>query len=117
MALGFAWFSPILFGRAWMKLVGLTEEDTSSAAMPAIIGSLIVTVVVLSIFIDFAQANDFLPGALIGFLVWLGFVATNSGPNYMFSRRPLRLIEAGDHFVVLVVAGAILGVMNSGGAS
>ena len=85
--------------------------------MPAILGSLVATVVLLvimSILIDFAQADDVATGALIGFLIWLGFVATTSITNLLFSRRPLKLwlIEAGDHLVAMIVAGAIIGVMG-----
>jgi hypothetical protein len=117
MAIGFAWFSPVLFGNSWLRLVGLSEEDAGEAARPAILGSIVATivlVVILSIFIDIAQADNFATGALIGFLAWVGFVATTSGVNFLFSRRPLKLwlIEAGDHLVGLVVAGAIIGVMG-----
>ena len=117
MAIGFAWFSPILFGNTWLSLVGLSEEDAGEGVMPAILGSLIATivlVVILSIFVDLAQADSLLTGALIGFLSWLGFVAMTSGVNFLFSRRPLKLwlIEAGDHLVAMIVAGAILGVMG-----
>ena len=86
MAIGFAWFSPILFGNTWLSLVGLSEEDAGEGAMPAILGSLIATivlVVILSIFVDLAQADSLLTGALIGFLSWLGFVAMTSGVNFL----------------------------------
>ena len=117
MAIGFAWFSPILFGNTWLRLVGLSEEDAGEGAMPAILGSLVVTIVLvatLSIFIDLAEADNALTGAFIGFLAWLGFVATTSGVNFLFSRRPLKLwlIEAGDHLVGMVAAGAIIGVLG-----
>ncbi len=117
MAIGFAWFSPVLFGKTWLRLVGLSEEDAGEGAMPAILGSLVATIVLLvimSIFIDIAQADDVATGALIGFLIWLGFVATTSVTNLLFSRRPLKLwlIEAGDHLVAMIVAGAIIGVMG-----
>ena len=117
MAIGFAWFSPVLFGKAWLGLVGLNEDDAGKGAARAMLGSVVATIVlvlVLSVFIYWAQAEDAAAGALIGLLVWVGFVATTSGVNFLFSQRPLRLwlIEAGDHLVAIVVAGAIIGVIG-----
>jgi hypothetical protein len=31
MVVGFAWYSPVLFGKQWMKLMGLTKENMESA--------------------------------------------------------------------------------------
>ena len=30
MVLGFLWYSPVLFGNAWVKQIGLNKEEMSS---------------------------------------------------------------------------------------
>jgi hypothetical protein len=49
-------------------------------------------------------------GALLGFKLWLGFVATTALINRVFQGGSMRLyvIDMGYHLVGLVVAGAIL---------
>ena len=76
MAIGFAWFSPILFGNTWLSLVGLSEEDAGEGAMPAILGSLIATivlVVILSIFVDLASSRQPLDRSIdrVSLLAWV----------------------------------------------
>ena len=50
-------------------------------------------------------------GALTGFMLWLPFQAATSLSNRMFAGHGLKVwaIEAGNHLIVLVLMGAILG--------
>lgn len=34
LVMGFIWYNPKLFGNAWMKSIGMTEEDAKKANMP-----------------------------------------------------------------------------------
>ena len=50
-------------------------------------------------------------GALTGFMLWLPFQAATSLSNRMFAQHGLKVwaIEAGNHLIVMVIMGAILG--------
>jgi hypothetical protein len=38
LVLGAVWYAPPLFGKKWMALAGLTEEQAKSGSMPMILG-------------------------------------------------------------------------------
>ena len=38
MVIGFIWYNPMLFGNAWMKASGMTEEKMKGGNMPVIFG-------------------------------------------------------------------------------
>lgn len=117
MALGTFWYSPAGFGKQWMKLIGMTKEkmEGSKANMPMIYGvqivASLVTAYVLSQIIGFAGAMDFVGGAIVGFWVWLGFVATVMLGGVLYENRSLNLywINAGYQLVTFVLMGAVLG--------
>ena len=79
--IGGLWYSPVLFGNAWMRAGNMTKDMMEGAKKKgmawryilAFIGSLLVAYV-LSHFIDYAQAVSFTDGMLAGFWVWLGFI-------------------------------------------
>ena len=64
MALGFAWYAPFLFGKAWMAALGKTEEEMRAAGpSPALFAALadaILTSLVLAIVF---QAAGISPGS------------------------------------------------------
>lgn len=53
-------------------------------------------------------------GAISGVFVWFGFILTTMAVNYAFSGRGRRLllIDAGNWLVVLLVAGAVIGLFG-----
>ena len=79
-------------------------------AVAALVGGL-VTALVMSTVISWAQAAGFAEGALVGLMVAVGFLIPMNGVNYLFEHRPrkLFLINAGHDLTNLVVMGVILG--------
>lgn len=117
MVIGALWYSKVLFGTPWMKLVGKSESDLKKGAMQAYLVAAVsafVMACVLGIIIKNADATNLMAGTMMGFWVWLGFVVTTSGVNGIFSGRQknLYLIEVGHHLVVLLIMGAVLGLMG-----
>ena len=53
-------------------------------------------------------------GIICGVFVWFGFILTTMAVNYAFSGRDRRLllIDAGNWLVVLLVAGAVIGLLG-----
>lgn len=115
MAVGFVWYSMPVFGKRWMKLTGLSQDDVKNGPgmgyaltmLGALLGAY-----VLSYFVDWAGAETLSEGLQVGFLAALGFIIPSFGADFIFNRKPrdLYLITVGYHTVTLMVAAAILAV-------
>lgn len=113
--IGGLWYSPMLFGKAWMKANGFTEEKLKG-------GNPAITFGVSGIFALILAANlaAFLnyDGVTLGFAVGaalaagLGFAAMGLGIVALFERRNIAyiLINGGYLGVAFLVMGLIIGV-------
>jgi len=120
MAIGFLWYSPILFARPWMVLMGYDPDDKAKLAeMQKGAGKLygisfvasLVAAFVLSKIIFGLAINSALYGLKVGFAVWLGFVATVQLTDSLFSKKPAKLflINTGYQLVCYLAMGAMIG--------
>lgn len=116
MGAGALWYSPMVFGKEWMKLIGKKMEDMEkmrSQAGPgygiAAVGALI-QAFVLAHFVQYTGATTFWQGLATGFWLWLGFVAVTIALGIIFEGRSWKLwkINAGYFFVVLLITGGLL---------
>lgn len=121
MVMGFLWYSPVLFARAWMREMGYDPNDKAriqemqKSAGPAYGGSFVaslVTAYILALLLHELGADNVHLGLGIGFHVWLGFVATVqfTGALFMKQSRKLFAINTGYQLVCYLVMGAILAV-------
>jgi hypothetical protein len=121
MMVGFLWYSPLLFAKPWMALMGYdptdkakTEELQQGAGKLYAISFLasLVTAFVLGKVIHISTVNSALYGAKIGGALWLGFVATVQLTDGLFAKKPanLYLINTGYQLVSYLTMGAILGM-------
>ena len=112
MAVGFAWYSDVAFGKRWKKL---TDVKMDGAGMGKTFGiTFLVTLIsayVLSIFMHYAGAYGLILGAKTGLWAWLGFVMPVQLSTHLFTKKPfeLFLVDSGHHLVALLVMGAVLG--------
>ena len=110
--IGGIWYGP-LFGRAWMKEFGFTEEDLKQRNITKTFGLSLVlalfSAINLDLFIGAEASLSF--GAMAGLLAGIGWVATFMGIIYLFEMRSLAafLINAGYCVIALTTMGAILG--------
>ena len=117
MVIGMAWYSPALFGKQWLKLIGKKMKDMGGNVGPAygltLVAALIQTFI-LALLVNNLGADTASDGAALGLLVWLGFAATTSISDYLFGNRPLLLwmLNQGYYLVVLMANGAILAVWH-----
>ena len=115
-AIGALWYSPVLFGKAWVKAHGHTPEKI--AAMRATMGRAygvsfvcyVVMAVAMAILLKRMDVIYVRGGVKLGALIGVGFAATVGLTANMFSEKPLAtwLIDAGYQIVYLMVMGAIL---------
>jgi|SRR6516225_10089743 hypothetical protein len=117
--LGGLWYSPLLFAKRWMALMGITEADIqagSGKSMPlrylAVFLCGLVSAWVLAIIENHFADLTALRGAMIGACCWLGFAGATSFGTALFSMKPkeLWLINSGYNLVSFVLAGVILAV-------
>ena len=119
MLLGFLWYSPLLFARPWMLLMGYNPDDKAKTAeMQKGAGKLYGISFVASLVSAFVMAagvvhlhlTSWSDGAHLGLAVWFGFVATVQLTGTLFSKQPVKLflINTGYQLVCYLAMGVIL---------
>ncbi len=115
---GALWYSPVLFGKQWMVLVGITEEKMKAGAkdawksyLTALAGALLISYGLARIEL-YMNVASFSGGLHAGFWSWLCFVLTTSATNNSFAGRPFKLllIDSAYHLYGFLVMGVILAV-------
>ena len=114
MLIGALWYSPVLFGKIWMKELGIKEEDISreegTRAMLLSMLPALVSVGVVYILLAFLNARTLPDALIVGSLASLGLVGMNALNLTLFEGRSLKLvcINAGYSFVSLNTAALIM---------
>ena len=113
--LGGLWYSPYLFGKAWQREAGLSDEQLRGANKARTFGLSFVLCLVAAIAFSMVitpQASFFM-AFHSGVGVGLFWVATSFGVNYLFEQKSLRLwlINAGYHTAQFTLYGLIFGMM------
>jgi len=114
--LGGLWYSPVLFGKAWQREVGLSDEELKRGNMTRIFGtSLILSLIASWVFALFLGPRPPMSlGLGAGFAAGLCWVASSFGMNYLFARRSFKLflIDGGFHTLQFTVIGLILALWH-----
>jgi hypothetical protein len=114
--LGAVWYSPALFAKPWMAIIGINKDATKGSSMIAgMIASFICDLVlafILAHFVIWTQAATFGWGAVVGFIVWTGFIAAPNLPQGIYEGRPFKLfaINSGYWLVGLLIVGGVLAI-------
>lgn len=120
MVIGFLWYNPKLFGNAWMRGVGMTEERMASGNMALRYGLMFLMALILSVFVAFfgggheekvlSRFQHFaFHGAQLGGVVVMPILVIIS----LFEQVDFKTIaiNVGYWIVTLAVMGAIIGAM------
>jgi len=111
VVISLAWYQPIFFGRAWVRLSG---RDMKPAAQWIPVGILahLICIIALAVIINLADAKTILEGAILGVLVSIGFIGAMLGGELVWEKIPFQLflIRLGDQLLTLSLAGAILAI-------
>lgn len=114
MVVAAIWYSPVLFGKAWMATVGQSEDSLRSAAgrgyALAGIASLVAAFTLASSLSAFGLSGV-VPGLMLGLEYGVGLVAMYVLSIMAFEARSLRLVAIDTGYVVigLAVVGGVLG--------
>jgi len=110
--IGGLWYGP-LFGKTWMKIVGLTEEDAAGFNIVKIYSWCFVLQLIMAtnLAMFLGPESTLVTGSLYGFAAGFGWVALAFAINGMFEQKPLKfmLINGGYWTVVFTLMGLILG--------
>ena len=110
--LGGLWYGP-LFGQAWLRALGKTEEDIEPSPAPFVISffTAALTCVVVAALMLALGISTALGGAVFGFVVGVGFIATAMASDSAFCGwgMQLFLIQSGYRVAYSVLMGAIIG--------
>jgi hypothetical protein len=114
--LGAVWYSPLLFGKQWVKAHGFSDEqiaEMQQSAVPAYVSSIVGYIIMALVFtviktqIGLTQIED---GLMLALLIYIGFVMTTGLINAMFSgkSRGAFLIDTGYQLATILITGAIV---------
>jgi len=111
--LGALWYSPVLFAKPWMALVGFKKEGNPKSMVPGMIASFIGSLLlsyILAHVVIWGHVVTLRRGALIGFICWAGFIAAPNFAQGIYESRPFKLfaINTGYWLVGLICSGALL---------
>jgi Protein of unknown function (DUF1761) len=115
--IGAAWYSPLLFAKPWVAIVGRQMGEKPKGVYRGMIGSLIGDIFlcfVLAHIIRWSGADSWVDGAHIGLLTWAGFFAATMYPQSIYEGRPIKYfaINAGYWLVSLLMVGAVLAIWH-----
>lgn len=109
--LGGLWYGP-LFGKAWAEALGRRPEDIKPSPTPFIVSFItaLITAIVLALLIGGLGVVRIVDGAILGFVIGVGLIATAMASDSAFCGWGLRLflIQAGYRITYSVLMGAIL---------
>lgn len=114
--LGALWYSKLLFGAKWAKLVNLDMNNPDlKKGMGGMMLSTLLLMFVVSLGLEvlvvkFNFEQEFLFGIKLGLLTGFAFATTAVSINYVYERRPsnLYLINNGYHVIGHVLVATIL---------
>ena len=120
MVVGAVWYAKPVFGKRWMRLSGLTDENMKGAALPLIITFVVsfFTAAVLAgsaaIAQHFYEGNFLLNAVLTSVILWIGFTASRMITHDLFARKSgsLTTLNIAHELVTVVVMGLIIGLFG-----
>ncbi len=113
--IGGLWYSPVLFGKIWMKENNFSEDDLKKGNMLKIFGFTflfsILMAINLGMFLNDANTTASW-GAIAGFLAGFGWVAMSIFIIGQFERKSTKymLIHGGYVTISFIVMGLIIGL-------
>lgn len=114
-AVGAVWYGP-LFGKAWMKTVGLTQDDAGKVDLKKLLALSFVLQLIMAFNLAMFLGTEVtaLTGTLYGFLAGFGWVALALAVNALYEMKSwLYMVINGGYWTVnFSLMGLILGVWH-----
>jgi len=111
--LGGLWYSPAMFGPAYIAALGKKKKRLSDPTKPMVVTifTTIVTAWALALLISTMNVTSWLGGAWAGLTIGLGVVAATMLSDYLFANWSAKLfwIQAGYRTLYITLMAVILG--------
>lgn len=123
MIVGAIWYTPKVFGNAWMRLAKVSPGSGASAVGPILVTLVVsfITSWVLAgaiwIAYDFYGGSFLVAALLTGVLLWAGLTAARFITHDAFERRPpaLTVMNCAHELVTIVVLCFVIGIWPPAG--
>ena len=125
MIVGFLWYSKVLFGPAWTKAKGMTDEQLKAEQQQSVNKFYAISLVlafvtsyvlahVMALSENFFHYSSIQTGLTSAVFMWLGFVMPTQFTGEMFGDKKWKvfLINTSYQLVWLLIAGLIIGWMG-----
>ena len=113
--LGGLWYSPVLFGKAWQREAGLSDEQLAQSNKALVFGTSFILCLIAAVAFSMVITPEasFFMALHSGVGIGLAWVATSFGVNYLFEQKSLKLwlINAGYHSMQFTIYGLVFGLM------
>jgi hypothetical protein len=121
--LGALWYSPLLFAKPWVAIVGRKMGEQPKGVYWGMIASFLGDVFLAFVFLHILRwqhvlhphaAFTVLEGIHVGLLCWVGFIAAVQYPTTIYEGRPSKyfLINGGYWLIGFVALGALFAVWS-----
>jgi hypothetical protein len=113
MVIGFAWYSPAVFGERWMAYLGTTQAELGNPGGMGLAVGIVASLAnawALAVLTMNLGGTTIVDAIKLGVLCWLGFMATITAAQISFEKRSwgLWLLNNGHNVIVQVVMAAIV---------
>ena len=114
---GGIWYGP-LFGKAWQREIGMSDDELKSANMLKIYGTTFLFSLLSAVFLGHLLSHfdsDFHRTMMISVGIALGFIAPAIGTNYLFGRKSGKLfaIDAGYWVAFYAAMGLVFAFLGA----
>lgn len=115
LVIGFAWYSPAVFGKRWMAYLGTTQAQLGNPGGMGMAVGVIASLAnawVLAVLSLNLGGKSLADGVMLGVICWLGFMATITAAQISFEKKPggLWLLNNAHNVIVQIVMAAIVTV-------
>jgi hypothetical protein len=114
LIIGSLWYSPLMFGKMWVELIGFRDEDFKASKPLWLIMilsflSAVVAAFVISAVLGPRSNAEF--GAIVGAAIAICWISMSKLTDVLFENKPVKLfiLHAGFDLVTFMVMGAIVG--------
>lgn len=98
-ALGALWYSPVFFGKEWMRLKNISEDDITDESKRGMwkryVAQFISTIIfftVLGFFIAATGSSTASDAVFLAFIAWIGFSVTTAVGDMLWNKTPFKLV-------------------------
>lgn len=121
MAIGMLWYSPLLFGKQWIKLSGFTPEQVAAGKaknMNKTYTMAFLSAIAMSMgvhyFVQAVGALTFLEAAIVSTVAWVCFVSTTLFAAVLWeSKHPMLFLLNSLHYLVSMLVMSLIAMWLS----